>query len=1127
MFKDFKLQKSMSIGELMTALFLSLIMADSLFKAKGRFLLHTFDGRVISEASIAGIDIASRTSIFYQVVVIGTISFLFGLFLQIMIRTASKKLLRASASGSVFIFETHFFHTLSLFGVITFVFKLFGVESKTTINLILYLQLIIFCILILKLFATKFEWTRISQFLSEKYFGIWLFLQPFVITFYSEYFGKGFFEYQTGNLSVNYFFGFVINFLFIFVVFSLVVRKNKLDIKQAMGLISISSFPIFISPLYLPLANEMYLILNQNEVFIFSPHKILFILIVISILGAGIIYLIGKRKAAIAPLKSVLSNFYYPMLLVMLTAILFQPPKTIGPPIELFESGNPGVAVDQFFKYGKIPILETFNAHALSELVAPFLYSIINGYQGWESFLYNTVFDKTIYFLIGYFFLRKLISSELALLTLGFFPLTILSSQLLPEYYIMGIIAVFALHKLMKKPSFNNYLLFFFVLFFTFLWRFDIGASAIPAAVISLVLYFTLYKKRWHIKEAILAGVCTGGLLVLAFILLAISKDVPIIFRSKELLSVVSSNQIWGFSTLGDNHKLNYSLFYIITPSLSVLLFCYLIVRTKWVEKIHPIMFTSISFLLLFTLFNFPRGLVRHSLVENTALFILGFTAIPLAYLPYLIKSKGLAFHHFIKFSAIGIAYSFVILGTMYGTKIEDQSLIGKTMDRFITFSDYIAEDKKVNRYPEPEEYKIRTYGALKGLFDLTMEPHETFIDFSNAPFLYVHTNRETPMYINQTPAFLSDEISQNSFLKEIQAYSVPFVVFAAQRGFLGIDGVPNHIRSYRVSEYIFNRYTPFVTLNGFDVWVSKDKKSTIENKIKHLSQKINELSLYQPDNNNSKEWEAFDIKNIKETDKGTTFDTGNNDPQIQGIFDITGLENYQLKDDSKYELEIKYSTKKVGVIQIYYLLNGTYSDEDSSTIKINGPISYATTKVEIPYLGLLKNMRIDPPDNDRFVIHSIKLIEKPNQYKKITKSYNEMTNVGWVPYLWGEKDTLHAKDLSPVQVDLSKRGLQTSHETETFQINKSFDRKQGNYVHLKLKSRQIGDDFEAELKYGEDPHTDSSGYLFKIKADGEYHDYLIRVSSQYNWYLSLVKYASITSHQAIEIKKVEILKGD
>jgi hypothetical protein len=1113
-----KLKSFLSFGNVLSALFYSLIAVYLLVEHK-EFWLNSFDRRIISGATIAGIDIGLRTSLYYQAVVLGICVF----FVSIILLHFGFRFVSKRPSNLEYTYTL--FHAISLFGNISIIFNLLGIQARINLLFLLSIQTFILFILFLGLVAWRYSWNQISQILAEKYFVIWIILQSFVVMFYAVYISK-IFNLPTINLVVLYLIGLILSLLVGIAALSILIRNNLRNEKQAMGLMMVSSIPIFISPIYLPLANELYLILSQQGFLYLSPRKLLLLLWIITFIGVIMLFA-RKRKQTDYSFQSLLGRFYYPVFLVMLTAISFQPEKQIGPAYDLFESGNPGIAIDQLFRYGKIPILETFNAHAVSELYAPFLFSIINGYQGWGSFVYNMIFDKLIFILIGYFFLRKLLSNEMALLTLVFFPLNILTVYLLPEYYIVGIIAVFALHKVMKEPSFKSYLLFCFIIFFTFVWRFDIGASAIPAAIITLGLYWILYKKSWNIKNLFFSGVLIGGFWLFAFIVLALIKDVPILFRLKELMSVVSSNQIWGFTTLGNEEKLNYYLFYFIVPALAIGMTGFLIARTKIMHQLNPTLFTSLSFLLFFTIFNFPRGLVRHSLAENTPFFLLGFIAIPLACLPYLWRRTQQTLNNYVIFAVIGICYTFIVMSTMYGEQIEDQSLLSKSVNQFAEFNDYGPVDQKLSRYAEPEAYKNRIYGGLKALFDQTMEPNETFIDFSNAPMLYIYTKRETPMYINQTPTFLSDEVSQKSYLEEIKSYSIPYAVFADKLGFPGMDDVPNHIRSYRVAEYLYQNYVPFVKVNGFDVWVSKEKKAKIEQRLAELKQSTKEMDLYHPNDNRHGNLQFFDLDSITETKAGLLVETGNHDPQISGLFGRAGLENQPLVDNSKYELELKFTSKSGGNIQIYYLMNHSYSDEESITIPVKGSGVNEEKKVNIPYLGALKDIRLDLPNNDTFILRSLKLVEKTNTYQKLNKSYTESTNVGWVPYYWGEKDTLNAKNSVPVQLKIAQQETIMPGDKGSFPITKSFDNTKGNYIHLRVKSSVTGNDFPVVIEYGEGSDEISGAYQFNIKADGNYHDYLIRASSQYNWYLRNIRYVVIVPTEGIKIEEAAILQGD
>lgn len=1121
MFKEINIKKSISFGKIITAIFYTTIIIALVLKKKSSFMLQSFDRRIISEATISGIDVGLRTNLVYQSVAVAVLSFVFFFLIFLGIDWVLTKVYKQTGKGNLD-FEAKFFQILSLIGVITVVHGMFGSHTRTTLLLLFCIQVLLGVISIMKLISIKLCWRKLTSYLSNRYFIIWLLLNSFVFMFYLGYIGRKIPIFTNVPQALYYVIGFILNFIVFFALFSVLIRRFKEEFAQ--HLIITCALPLFISPIFFPLSNEIYLIFNQKEIFFITPKGLFLSFILISIAGTGAIYFISRRKTNIH-IQSVLGNVYYPLLLIIFTSIVFRPPVTISPPGELFESGNPGIAIDQLFRYGKIPLLETFNAHAVSELAAPFLYSIINGYQEWGSFLYNTLFENLVYIVIGYYFLRKLISNELALLSLSFFPFGYLSDYLLPEYYSMGLLGVFVLHRVIQSPSLKSYLLFCFALFFTFLWRFDLGASVIPAAMITLGLYWILYRQKRNLKNLIISGVITGGFWFLAFIILSYLKDVPVVFRLKELLAVVSSNQIWGYRSLGDADKLNYSLFYIIVPAITVLFFGYLLIKTSLYNKYKPEVFSTISFLLLFTLLNFPRGLVRHSLIENTASFIVGFLAIPLAYLPYLIWSKKSNTSKYAMFTFVGIVYFFVVVLSVSGMKMSDNSLVAQSIKQFSSFKHHEKAEKKINRYVEPIDYTIGVYGGLKDLFDQTMEPDETFIDFSNAPYMYVHTKRETPMYTNQTPVFLSDETTQRSFLEEIKPYSIPYVVFADKSGYLDIDDVPNHIRSYRVSEYIYNHYVPFINVNGFDVWVEKDKKALIESKIRDLPKKTNEIIVYNSESSNSKIG-MLDVNGFKETEEGLELETGSVDPQISNLF--SDLEEVPLLANSLDELEIEYSTKKGGNIQIFFLLNNnSYNDYESTDISSSSFETKKSKKIVIPFAGRLKDIRLDPPVNDTFVVHSVILRSKSNEYKPLKVPTYEDTDIGWVPYYWGEKDTLNAKNKAAIQTNITNNQIVAPGISKNYSVDASLNKKKGNYVHLRLKSNEIGESYKVTVEYGSGEDSLKGGYSFNIVADGSYYDYLIRVSSQYNWYRSSIKSIVITSEKETVIDQVNILKGD
>lgn len=1105
-----KLQKYPKLfTNILNSLFFSLLIVTVFIKEFSRTTLSSFDKRIISQATIDGVEIGARNSIFFTSVLLLVISYV---FFNLLFTLIQKPLIT---------FEKNAVSLFSLFGITTIAYNLLGAQSKINIMFILSIQILLIFVFYVRILTKKLDWPISSLIYSNKHLLIWLFLQSFAIMVYAFYVGKSLFNYQ-GSIPASWLvYGFMTCFIILLfltnILMTLLKHKSQLANNEELISLYLFTFPISVSPIFLPLSNELYLIFNQNGLFLPSAKVILYILLSISLI-TGIV-LCKLKSSPVRNIKSLFEKGYYPLFLLVIVSMSYKPVKEIGPPSELFESGNPGIGIDQFFQYGKIPILETFNAHAASELIAPFIYSILNGYQDGASFIYDKPFKYIVFLMISYFLLRKLIGSEFALFTLLFLPFTILTSYIVPEYYIFGVIALFGLHKMMKASSFSSYIFFWLTLSLTFVWRFDVGAAAIPAAILSLLLYLILYKERWNIKKLLGSGTVVGLFWLLLFISLAVVKEIHIGFRLKELMAVVSSNQVWGITSLGETSKINYYLFYFILPAVTVFLLGILLKKRR---EINPFVFTTVSFLLFFTIFNYPRGLVRHSLVENTSIYLSGFVALPILFLPYIVNRTKPIIDKFSWFILNGFLLSMLIIGTMYGTRVQDTSLFSSTIENYSVFNDYEPSNTKVNRYVISDEYRYQVYQGLKVLLDQTTEPYETFLDFSNSPYLYVHTDREVPMYINQTPSFLSDEITQSAYLKEIESYSVPYVVFADRYGFSAMDGVPNPIRSYRVAEYIYNRYVPFVELYGFNIWVDKNRKEEMEQRLAQKSS-VEEIILVDAGTSNIEKLNINSMKSIEINSNSLNFYTGDNDPFIDNIFSLLDVPKIPLADFNNTQLEIEYSSVKGGELDIFYLLGLTYNEKEHSTEEVISGDNRKLT-IDIPFEGMLYNLRLDPPTNDTFKIHSIKVLIDQSKYKEHIYPAEEQADIGYVPLLWGEKDTLNAAENSKVLEVSSKHVVDTS---QTYPVSSVFNKKEGNYLLLRMQSTQIGEDYDARLHYGSFSNPNAGHFTFKVKSDGKYHDYLIRVSSQYNWYLTDISSISIDLSKRTNVESISILKGD
>lgn len=106
----------------------------------------------------------------------------------------------------------------------------------------------------------------------------------------------------------------------------------------------------------------------------------------------------------------------------------------------------------------------------------------------------------------------------------------------------------------------------------------------------------------------------------------------------------------------------------------------------------------------------------------------------------------------------------------------------------------------------------------VRAVMDTLLEEDETFIDFANATGLYALTDRPHPAYVSQMPALLTDERSQEYFIKEVGSYRAPLVV-------MGVD----NMKYYKVAEWIYRNYVPLVHAAGLNIWCEKDRHDEYE----------------------------------------------------------------------------------------------------------------------------------------------------------------------------------------------------------------------------------------------------------------------------------------------------------
>lgn len=122
--------------------------------------------------------------------------------------------------------------------------------------------------------------------------------------------------------------------------------------------------------------------------------------------------------------------------------------------------------------------------------------------------------------------------------------------------------------------------------------------------------------------------------------------------------------------------------------------------------------------------------------------------------------------------------------------------------------------------------------------------------------------------------------------------------------------------------------------------------------------------------------------------------------------------------------------------------------------------------------------------------------------------------NLGYLSYLWGEKDKKDAASNNTVQ--------EISNIDEKLNNSKSLN---GNYLKLVISSDTKGEFITKIGTKDNENYLDLFEYKFSVLKGT--HTYLIRVSSDYYWYSCKALYIKNSFSKGMEIKEIKILEGD
>ncbi len=578
-------------------------------------------------------------------------------------------------------------------------------------------------------------------------------------------------------------------------------------------------------PLVWVLRDELYLTANNREWHALQPGPIEAALLAALALWCGWRWL---RAGAAPDMGRALGSLAFPALAVSLSCFAHYR-HVLGPQIDLFEPGNPTLFIQQWLDFGRVPFVETFNAHALSDSFFGFVYAAIHG-AGDDNWRLYDFLGEALSTLVIYVALRRLTGNAFV----GFFVAALLPfrTELTPNYCDLALTTMLVLAWLVERPSALRWIAFAFYSVALFLWRLDMGFASLAASG-ALLVALSIVRSDFRPRLAHIAG--AGALCALvyggAFFAIAYARGVDPLARLEDLRHVLQSNQGFGHVEIARTLNANVLLNLSVIPLAVLALTAWVLVRLRRSSAPQaPFKELFIVWAAVYYFVNFPRGLVRHSWIEVGNVYALSFalTALSSAVLLRAWRTERLRAAAFLG-SASVLAGSFGVFGPLPERADKYHRLWTNWRASFLRAEHIKAQPEVIDRTPTSPQTERDHYAEFREFVAANLGPEQTFVDLQHAPLLYSDTRRRSPHYLNHI-YLAHDEHLQLSEIAEFERNDIPLAVVWTEDDLAKRDGVKasrhnvpdavfNHVRQWRLHEWLNARYEPWRLVQRWQVW--------------------------------------------------------------------------------------------------------------------------------------------------------------------------------------------------------------------------------------------------------------------------------------------------------------------
>lgn len=504
--------------------------------------------------------------------------------------------------------------------------------------------------------------------------------------------------------------------------------------------------------------------------------------------------------------KTLLRYWYYPLMLATLYIAALWSAQTTLYANDLLHPGNILVPGQQLYQYGVLPYLDHWPGQGAGMTLLPFLSNLFYGRMGsygegamiWHPFLAT----DTIRVLLVYFILARMLHPSLGCL------LAILIGGY-GGYYGVALLPILALPWALRTFSFGRITCVWILAVAAFTWM----PSAGKGTTLGLLLFYLIYTfKKWKWLTIALSSFATVyGLTAFVYFALVYLlgrhsiHDVAIQIAAYGNAELAIGSYPW----VAAGKSLFAFWYYAITPLifLGTCIYCFrLRAQNKNIDTpcVLALVVATIS------LFLHTRALSRHCLIEtyHPIFIFLQITLLLLA-----VRKK-------LHFPVIAYLLPLVVIAPM----ITEST--GKALPLTIASHQWDA--------PRPDRVNTVIPDEIKQVVDFmrdNLEDKETFVELVNGHLLYFLTNKPFPFF-QCSPQLMQSLPPQSTYIRDMQKLydkgTAPLLVMANDPNvWMGaaIDGIPSSQALFRLSEYIYSRYVPYVSVGSFELWAAKNSR--------------------------------------------------------------------------------------------------------------------------------------------------------------------------------------------------------------------------------------------------------------------------------------------------------------